>query len=103
MVKVVDKTKREIQEEEKFSRLVELAKKQMPKYYISALAPLHVFSIHAEKNDTRGVIMVSQNFNVVDVYNPSYLEKAIQLAALYESSGLAGKNEGFTVKKNYRE
>jgi len=93
MVKVIERTPKEIALSEKFSQLEQIARKFVDEKNICLNSNLNSFSLY--KNS----ILVIPELNRLFVYDSQQFDFALDLANLYENTC----NEEFIIKKEYKE
>ena len=102
MVKVIGRSKDEIERYERISKLVKIAQEVLPELEIDDgdMHPFTLFSVRRRKSPLDPIysFLVFPLRNEIEVYNPKILDAAIDLAHEYEKRG-----EIFTVKKDYDE
>ena len=94
MVKIEDFSREEVLERERASKLVKLTSGVVRDSSINQTNIGIIISVKGLKDFP---ISISLLKNRINVYNPSYLDSAVDLAKRYEASG----ESEFTVKKNY--
>jgi len=95
MVKIEELSKKEIEERNRFSKLVEIAMKTLPSHNLDSTSIGIGLSPHPDRLADR--IHVTPHNNRIVVYSAGAYDSAIKLANAHESSG----EPEFTVKKDY--
>jgi len=96
MVKITDKTKDEVREEQRFSSLLRMAQEVFPGRVLTAGVGIYIGGKDESARITMAAINPAQR--EIKVENPSESEALMTLAARYEE--LDGK-DSWTLKRNY--
>ena len=103
MVKIVERSFKELAEKERESKLENIAKMFLGEKFEVDTTPLGNIALSPKKIDEPHIAIVVYLIyppdNKIRVNNRDYLEEAIKLAEAYESSG----EPEFTIKKDYDE
>ncbi len=101
MVKVVEKDPRDLQREERASKLASMVTSHLDNFIVNVqLSPASLAVrrvVQASPSSTRLAFHIYPLDNRIDVYASEYLNDAVRLAEIYEKAG----EPEFIVKKDY--